>query len=186
MNEEQRKMTPLATCEVADGIFAVNNDFVNFYLIKSNNGYVSVDAGANVGQSQQEIANLEISPAEVVATLLTHDHGDHTACLGIFDKVYGMNGKLATHVVKDGDVLNVDGLTVKVLATPGHKEDSVCFLINGKYLFVGDNMSLQGGKPALFNSVYNVSDEMQLRDIERLSKVYCTHIFTSHYGFVKK
>ena len=69
------------------------------------------------------------------AVLLTHGHHDHTA--GVPDllaragavpvrgvaSIDGVDAPLA-----DGDELAVGGLTVRVLATPGHTADSVCYL----------------------------------------------------------
>ncbi len=45
----------------------------------------------------------------------------------------------ATDTVKEGDVLELAGLKVKVLHTPGHTPGSVCYLIEGE-LFTGDTL----------------------------------------------
>ncbi len=45
----------------------------------------------------------------------------------------------ATDTVKEGDELELAGLKVKVLHTPGHTPGSVCYLIEGE-LFTGDTM----------------------------------------------
>ncbi len=45
----------------------------------------------------------------------------------------------ATDLVKEGDELELAGLKVKVLHTPGHTPGSVCYLIEGE-LFTGDTM----------------------------------------------
>lgn len=45
----------------------------------------------------------------------------------------------ATDPVKEGDELELAGLKVKVLHTPGHTPGSVCYLIEGE-LFTGDTM----------------------------------------------
>ncbi|MCL2520770.1 MAG: MBL fold metallo-hydrolase [Spirochaetaceae bacterium] len=189
MNDEQKKMTPLPSGEVIPGIWAINNGFVNFYLIKSHNGYVAIDCGADNEQSKAELAKLAITGEQVKAVLLTHDHGDHLAALPLFGAapIYAVNNKLATTVIADGDSFETDGLKVKVIAATGHKEDSVAFLINDSYLFVGDNMSLKDGKPQLFNSVYNQSDVKQQDDIKKLTDIAgVSYIFTAHYGFIKK
>ena len=41
-------------------------------------------------------------------------------------------------------VLPVDGLTVEVLATPGHTGDSVSFVVNGEAVFTGDTILGRG------------------------------------------
>ena len=45
----------------------------------------------------------------------------------------------ATDTVKEGDELELAGLKVKVLHTPGHTPGSVCYLIEGE-LFTGDTL----------------------------------------------
>lgn len=45
----------------------------------------------------------------------------------------------ATDLVREGSVLELAGLKVSVLHTPGHTRGSVCYLIEG-HLFTGDTM----------------------------------------------
>jgi len=193
MNEEQKKMRPAKTGQLLPGIFALNNEFVSFFLMKGVSGYVAIDSGADNDQTESALAELGITKDSVKAVLLTHDHGDHTEGLELFEgaKVYAVNtaaaGKNPSQKIASGESLDVDGLKVEVIASVGHKADSVCFLISGQYLFVGDNMSIKDGKADLFNSVYNRSDEQQQKDIQELAKVPgVTHVFTSHYGFADR
>jgi len=49
----------------------------------------------------------------------------------------GGTGKLAA--LKDGDVFDLGGITVKAVATPGHTRGSIClFYVEEKWLYVGD------------------------------------------------
>jgi len=76
------------------------------------------------------------------------------------------------------------GKGFRVIATPGHANDSVCYLYDGKHLFSGDNFNLKDGKVGMFNSVYNKSDEQQERDIRKLSQLSgVEYVFTAHYGY---
>jgi glyoxylase-like metal-dependent hydrolase (beta-lactamase superfamily II) len=58
--------------------------------------------------------------------LLTHSHGDHTA---------GADQLGAEVVLPGGDEVHAG---LRVLATPGHAEDHVCFLSDGGVCFSGD------------------------------------------------
>ena len=186
MGAEQRKMNALETGEFLPGIFAINNGYVNMFLIKADAGYIAIDAGANAKSVEQGLAKLGISSGEVSAVLLTHTHGDHTAALAVFDNatVYGAKQTTGRHVLADGETIGILGKEIKVIAAPGHADDSVCYLVDGYVLFTGDNMSLDDNAAGLFNSVYNKSDEQQKQDIKKLSGVSgVEYIITAHYGF---
>jgi len=185
MNSEQKNMAPLETGEFLPGIYAIDNGFVNMFLIKADTGYIAVDAGVDVNSVKEGLSRLGISGDDVGAVLLTHTHADHTAALKLFDKatVFSAKQDPAYNSVTDGLILEVLGKRVQVISATGHAGDSVCYLYDGKYLFAGDNMSLSGNNVGLFNSVYNRSDDQQREDIKKLAElsgVEC--IITAHYG----
>ncbi len=73
----------------------------------------------------------------LVAALDTHLHADHISALGPLREQTGcisMMGEPArascvSRVFKDGDVINFGRLCVTALHTPGHTDDSYCFLL---------------------------------------------------------
>jgi len=80
------------------------------------------------------------------AIACTHDHADHTngnerlqaltgAEVWLFEEAAGPKER----GVCDGEVIPVGGLAVRVLHTPGHTRDSVCYLVGGK-LVSGDTL----------------------------------------------
>ncbi|MEM2119207.1 MAG: MBL fold metallo-hydrolase [Candidatus Bathyarchaeia archaeon] len=89
----------------------------------------------------------------------THSHVDHTA--GNEPLKTATGAKLVVHesakakqdvTVADGDILKVGDISVKVLHTPGHSQDSICLLaenklLTGDTLFVGEcgRTDLAGG-----------------------------------------
>ena len=197
MKYELSKMKPLDTYEVIPGLFAVRNGHVNFFLLKSGEKYIAVDAGENIAKTREELTGLGISSDDVIAILLTHSHLDHTGALSVFDNatIYaGENIKsiksrsnIINKTLADGETVEISNVQIQCIFTPGHTADSVCYLIDGKYLFVGDTLSLQGSKIGLFNSFYNKSDSTQKADIERLAGLNgVEHIVSAHYGFTDK
>ena len=189
MRREQQQMSALQTGEFLPGVYAINCDFVNMFLIDSGGTYIAVDAGGSMDSVKNGLLELGISSDDVTAVLMTHTHGDHTAALDLFDRaiVYGRKESVANRTVSDGETITINGKTFQVIGTPGHAEDSVCYLFDGAYLFVGDNMSLADGKVGMFNSIYNKSDEQQKADIAILSGYReVRYIITSHYGFAEK
>jgi len=190
MLRETSKMNPLDTGEVIPGIYAVKDSYVNLYLLQLPDGkYIAIDAGTNASTVKDELSSLGISGSDVVAVLMTHTHGDHTGALDVFDKaeIYGSansNYGKVSNKLADDEITEIAGVTVQCIFTPGHYSDSVCYLIDGKYLFTGDTLSLKDNKVGLFNSAFNTSDEQQEKDIKRLSGISgVQYIFTAHYGF---
>jgi len=78
--------------------------------------------------------------------VITHGHGDHT--WGLSGVIKHFNAKVIGHKsivagvdipVDDGDSFNVGDLKLEFMYTPGHTEDSICTMCNGK-LITGDTL----------------------------------------------
>jgi glyoxylase-like metal-dependent hydrolase (beta-lactamase superfamily II) len=92
---------------------------------------------------------LEKHRLTVTYIFATHGHGDHT--WGIPDTAGRTGGRVAAHSknpidasirVDDGDTLELGSLTLTIIHTPGHTDDSICILggnklVTGDTLFVG-------------------------------------------------
>ncbi|MGH3492019.1 MAG: MBL fold metallo-hydrolase [Mycobacteriales bacterium] len=73
---------------------------------------------------------------DVRAVLLTHGHLDHSAGARAFAERVGCGVRALDPAfwygeegLRDGDVVELDGLVVRVVATPGHTADSLSFLV---------------------------------------------------------
>jgi glyoxylase-like metal-dependent hydrolase (beta-lactamase superfamily II) len=83
-----------------------------------------------------EAAAEEMGAGEVGVVLLTHHHVDHSesakefaARLGCGVRALDPAYRLGEEGLGDGDVVEVDGLEVRVVGTPGHSADSLSFLL---------------------------------------------------------
>jgi glyoxylase-like metal-dependent hydrolase (beta-lactamase superfamily II) len=95
------------------------------------------------------------------------------------------SNSLATEytTLRDGQLVTFDDLTIKCIATPGHTPGSMSYLVNDKFLFVGDSLSLIDGQVELFNDFFNMDNETQTVSLRKLAKQESvTHIFSAHYG----
>jgi len=86
--------------------------------------------------------------ARVALTLVTHGHHDHAESLGRFAELTGapVRGNCpGAEPVVDGEALEVAGVRLTAVLTPGHTMDSVCFRLDPDgILFTGDTILGRG------------------------------------------
>ena len=140
------------------GVLGVNTYFV---INPKTNKAVVIDCGENY----DAVRDFERENGfRITTVLLTHAHFDHSGCakrlqddgikigISLFDAPKLQNddnlsldfGKKFNYLKPDytfidGDTLNLENMRFKVVATPGHTDGSVCFLL-GKMLFSGDTL----------------------------------------------
>ncbi|SFT65122.1 MBL fold metallo-hydrolase [Arthrobacter sp. ov118] len=104
----------------------------NSYLIGAPGaaGSVAVDPGPLDEAHLQALAG----DGAIELILITHRHADHTAAAVRFSELTGAPVRAAdpTHChgalpLQDGETLRAAGVDIRVLATPGHTSDSLCF-----------------------------------------------------------
>lgn len=126
--------------------FQVYNESV--YLLEGDDRALLIDAGAWMPHLAQTVAKLTDKPVSLV---LTHGHGDHvggaisfpevwihpadTVMIGQGARAYGIK----VNLLSDGDIIDLGGRQIEVLATPGHTSGSVSFFDKERgYGFSGD------------------------------------------------
>jgi len=119
----------------------------------------------------------------------THHHFDHT--IGNEAMVESTKAPIIQHenselkhdiTVKDGDFIEFGNSKLKVLHTPGHSQDSICLVGDGKIfsgdtLFVGNcgRIDLPGGSAKeLYHSLFDI-----LHNLDETLVVYCGHNYGS-------
>jgi hydroxyacylglutathione hydrolase len=107
----------------------------NAYLVADEEGGVAVfvDSGAPLEPLREAAERWRVDPQLVLRTHSHHDHVEHEAELG-----------LPVHT----DGLDVGGLHVEAIPTPGHSDDMVAFVVGGEAVFTGDTLfkdSVGGG-----------------------------------------
>jgi len=206
MKSELKIMTPVESQQIVENIFSVQDTFVNMYLIKDGDKYIAIDAGNNADNVLYELKKLQISPENVIGVFLTHTDGDHVAAIKCFKnaQVYLskkenqlLNGetsrflifgnKIATKeylLIEDQQIFKIGDVTVKGILTPGHTTGSMCYLVNDKYLFTGDLLSLKAGKIAQFNKFFNMDTKTSTESMKLITNIpTAEYIFTAHYGY---
>ena len=199
-------MKPVKTGEVLPNIFAIATGMVNFYLVRKNQKYIAFDAGASASTAEQELSKLNISPDDVAAVFLTHTDSDHTGAIGLLKqaKVFiskqeeqmidgntrrsvllGNNKlKCSYETLDDGSSVDINGININCIETPGHTKGSACYIADGKYLFSGDSFALKDGKAKPFTAFFNMDGKEHRKSIAKISSLEnITAIFTGHNGY---
>ena len=187
----------------------------NNYLVIDNdsNEAVLIDCSE---RKQELIDEIKTNNINVKYILLTHGHFDHvlgvndlqkelnapaylnkddisqTECTSDIMETFGIRGAVnptVEHFLKDGDEFSIGNTKIKVIATPGHTEGGMCYLIDGK-LFSGDTLfkecvgrtDLTGGNFKKIRS--SVLDTLFKLDDDTI--VYPGHGSTTTIGYEKQ
>ncbi len=131
--------------------FFDSETFTYTYLIASAQGRegILIDPVKTKGELYQTM--IEQLQLKLVAAIDTHVHADHITALDDLNQATGCKTIMGEHSkaeflslrVKDEEELNFDGLKLKAIYTPGHTDDSYCFLLND-LLFTGDTLLIRG------------------------------------------
>ncbi|MDR1804022.1 MAG: MBL fold metallo-hydrolase [Treponema sp.] len=207
------RMNPVKTGQISGtNIFAVKNAIVTVYLIKTDNGYILIDAGSNATQLKTSLDEAGVNIDDVKWILLTHSDSDHTAALTLFpnaaiymskDELPLINGTMkrfffggnklppGIDIVKitllsDGQELSFGGTKVKCITAPGHTDGSMLYLADNRYLFTGDAFMVGNGKIGVHP--FAKDKKLSVKTIERLRETIdsASIILTSHYGVIVK
>jgi glyoxylase-like metal-dependent hydrolase (beta-lactamase superfamily II) len=94
------------------------------------------------------IEELDLKLVKAVDTHLHADHitglgalRDHTKCITVMGEQSGVD--VVSMRVADGDRLSIEGLSLGVIYTPGHTDDSYCFTLADR-VFTGDTLLIRG------------------------------------------
>lgn len=145
----------MSVTAVTDRISFVLAENPGIMTLSGTNTWILREPGAvrsvvvDPGPAEEDHLQAVLAAAgEVALVLFTHRHFDHTEALGRFVELTGAPTRsidpeytTGAEPLVDGERINVDGLEIEVVATPGHTTDSVCFLIGAENsLLSGDTI----------------------------------------------
>lgn len=141
------QITPRATCVLCPNPSPMTLDGTNTWILAEPDSTqaVVVDPGPlDQGHLDAVIAATQARGLTVTLTLLTHSHPDHAQGAARFAEMT----RAPVHALgpghtdlRAGQHLNVGGLELRVIHTPGHTRDSTCFLLPAENsLLTGDTV----------------------------------------------
>ena len=121
------------------------------YLVASRIGGEALIIDPVLDRLERYLTLIDELQLSLVKAIDTHVHADHITALGALrDRtrcITVMGEASAVDVVSmrvdEGDRIDVEGITLNVLYTPGHTSDSYSFLL-GDRVFTGDTLLIRG------------------------------------------
>lgn len=147
--------TPRAVCVLAPNPSPMTLDGTNTWLLSEPGSDLAVviDPGPlDESHLSAVVAAAESAGKRVALTLLTHGHADHAAAAGRFAEltrtpVRALDPalRLGDEGLAAGDVVTTGGLELRVIPTPGHTSDSLCFALSADgAVLTGDTLLGRG------------------------------------------
>jgi glyoxylase-like metal-dependent hydrolase (beta-lactamase superfamily II) len=138
-------------CVLAPNANMMTLDGTNTWVLREPDARRSVviDPGPSIPEHLDAVSSVA---GEVGVVLLTHHHPDHAEAAREFAERVGCGVRaldpayrLGSEGLADGDVVEVDGLEVRVVGTPGHTADSLSFLVPAeRAVLTGDTVLGRG------------------------------------------
>src|SRR5665213_4001281 len=121
------------------------------YLLASRRGGEALIIDPVLEKVDRYLALVKELDLNLVKAVDTHMHADHITGLGALrDRtrcitVMGENTKadVVSMRLAEGDKLTIDGMSMDVIYTPGHTDDSYSFLMHDR-VFTGDTLLIRG------------------------------------------
>ena len=112
----------------------------NAYIVREEEKKTAVLIDG-IGASKDALHFIKHMRLVPESLLITHGHFDHTAGIEALKQVFpSMAVYLAgKDILKDCNIPSRN-FHIQALTTPGHSEDAVCYVVNGKVMFVGDTI----------------------------------------------
>ena len=149
------------------------------YLLASRSGGEALLIDPVVELADMYITLIQQLNLQLVYALDTHTHADHITALGTLRERTDCTTVMGDHTraecvdikLAEGDLLDVDGIKLRALFTPGHTDESMSFVLNDR-VFTGDVLlyrgtgrtDFQGGDPykswdSIVNKLFQLPDD---------------------------
>jgi len=121
------------------------------YLLAQDYGGEAILIDPVLGKVDQYMRLLKEMQLKLVKVVDTHVHADHitaapelrdrTRCITVMGEQSSVDA--VSQRFSDGEMIAIDGVSLTALYTPGHTNDSYCFLLSDR-VFTGDTLLIRG------------------------------------------
>lgn len=144
-----------ATCILAPNPGPMTLEGTNTWIIRASlsSRALLVDPGPDLVEHRDAVVrHLRDHDLTVTQIVLTHGHKDHAESARAMHEIthapvvaLDPMQQLGSEGISDGDIIDVDGLIIRILTTPGHTSDSISLLIESdRALLTGDTILGRG------------------------------------------
>ena len=122
------------------------------YLIADKITQEAIFVDPVLEQLNRDLLLLEQLGLKLRFCLETHLHADHitatsklreqTGCYGIVPE--NADAACADRHISNGEILHIGKIQIKAIATPGHTDSHMAYLVNGNHLLTGDALFIRG------------------------------------------
>lgn len=121
------------------------------YLISSGIGREAIIIDPVKEQVPRYLKLLDELQLKLIITIDTHTHADHITGTGTLHQQLNCailmgeqtQAECVTIKAKENDTINIDGLTLTCVYTPGHTDDSYSYVMKDR-VFTGDTLLIRG------------------------------------------
>ena len=121
------------------------------YIISTGKGREALIIDPVIDSTSEYLDILKDLDLKLVKVIDTHIHADHISGMAELNKVtncqtlMGENSKseVVNVKVKDNEKIEIEQIELKAIYTPGHTDDSYCFIMQDR-VFTGDTLLING------------------------------------------
>jgi len=200
---------PDPTGPVRDDLWVIRDGMVDAFFVRTQDGVLAIDTGTHPAHMAREMRRLGLDPGAVTHVLLTHSDFDHVGGLSLFpkapiylgrDEVVLLELKISRRFglvwnkpllrpptwVDDGFTLETGGRRIRAFAMPGHTPGSNAWIVDDRWLFVGDACTVNGGKADAVPWILYMDQARARESLRRAAGLQGIELLcTAHSGVVR-